>query len=193
VVPVRLFDPGRRPTSWTEIVHPGQYVVFSKTIDTGASCDAEGQPFASVEDATCLIFDGLKAARAFCEEQVVQAPRVRFDIFDSTGRANAPLLVIVHPSRAAKLEGNPRGIRVRTRAAVALMTVAAALFWYDYQHDKGVLIFPTIIGINLVVVAARLIQLNGSYAHAERHRQQRLAEHVGREAGTDEGKRLPSA
>lgn len=193
MVPVRLFDPGRRPTSWTEIVHSGQYVVFSKTIDTGASCDADGQPFASVEDATCLIFDGLKAARVFCEEQVVRVPRVRFDIFDSTGRANAPLLVIVHPSRAAKLEGNPRGIRVRTRAAVALMTVAAALFWYDYQHDKGVLIFPTIIGINLVVVAARLIQLNGSYAHAERHRQQRLAEHVGREAGTDEGKRLPSA
>jgi hypothetical protein len=192
VVPLRLFDPDRRPTSWTEIVQPGQYVVFSKTIDTGAPCDADGQPFASVEDATCLVFDELEAAHAFCEGQVVRVPAVRFEIFDSTGRAHAPLLVVVHPSKAARLEGNPRGMRVRTRAAVAMMFVAAALFWYDYQHDKGVMIFPTIVGINLIVIAARFIQLNASYAHAERHRRQRLAEHVGREAGTADGKRLPS-
>jgi hypothetical protein len=95
VVPLRLFDPDRRPTSWTEIVQAGQYVAFSKTIDPGASCDIDGRPFASAEDATCLIFDRLEAARGFCEEQVVRVPRVRFEIFDSTGRANAPLLVIV--------------------------------------------------------------------------------------------------
>lgn len=167
-------------------------MAFSKTIDTGASCDVGGQPFASVEDATCLVFDGLEAARAFCEEQVVRVPGVRFEIFDSTGRANAPLLVVVHPSRAARLEGNPRGMRVRTRTAVAMMIVAAALFWYDYRNDQGVLIFPTIIGINLIVIAARLIQLNASYAHAERQRQQRLAGHAGGKPGDDEGKRLPS-
>lgn len=152
-------------------------MAFSKTIDTGAPCDRDGQLFASVEDATCLLFDGLTEARAFCEEQVGRAPMVRFEIFDSTGRTHAPLLVIVHPSRAARLEGNPRGIRVRRRAAVAMMFVAVALFWYDYQHDQGVMIFPTIVGINLIVVAARLIQLNASYAHAERQRRQRLAEH----------------
>lgn len=183
MVPLRLYDPDRRPTSWTEIVQPGQYVVFSKTVDTGASCDADGQPFASVEDATCLVSDRLHEARAFCEAQVIRVARVRFEIFDSSGRANAPLLVIVHPSYAARLEGNPRGIRVRQRAAVAMIFVAAALFWYDYQHDKGVMIFPTIVGINLIVIAARFIQLNASYAHAERHRRQRLAEHVSREAG----------
>jgi hypothetical protein len=32
-----------------------------------------------------------------------------------------------------------------------------------------------LLGINLVVVAARLLQLNASYAHAERVRKQRLA------------------
>ena len=74
-------------------------------------------------------------------------------------------------------------MRVRARGAVALTFVAAGLFWFDYRHDQGVLIFPTIIGINLIVIAARLIQLNASYAHAERQRRQRLAEHVGREAG----------
>ena len=73
-----------------------------------------------------------------------------------------------------------------------MIFVAAALFWYDYRHDKGVMIFPTIVGINLIVVAARFIQLNASYAHAERHRRQRLAEHVSREAGGRDDLRLPS-
>ena len=73
-----------------------------------------------------------------------------------------------------------------------MVFVAAALFWYDYQHDKGVMIFPTIIGINLIIVAARLIQLNASYAHAERQRRQRLAEHLGRGTGSGAGQRRPS-
>lgn len=73
-----------------------------------------------------------------------------------------------------------------------MVLVAAALFWYDYQHEKGVMIFPTIVGINLIVIAARLIQLNASYAHAERQRRQRLAEHVGREAGARDGQRVAS-
>ena len=192
MVQLRLFDPDRRPTSWTEIVQPGQYPVFSKKIDTGAPCDVDGRPFATAEDATCLVFDRLEVAQAFCGEQVARVPSVRFEVFDSTGRANAPLLIIVHPSRAARLEGNPRGIRVRARVAVAMVLVAAALFWYDYQHEKGVMIFPTIVGINLIVIAARLIQLNASYAHAERQRRQRLAEHVGREAGARDGQRVAS-
>jgi len=41
------------------------------------------------------------------------------------------------------------------------------------------LIFPTVLGINMVIIAARLMQLNGAYAHAERLRQKRLAEHSG--------------
>ena len=171
---LRLFDPDRRPTSWTEIVRPGQFVVFSKTIETGAPCDTEGRGFPSVEHATCVLFDNLSDARVFCERQVIQAPQVRFEIFDSTGRAHAPLYVIVHPSKQASLEGNRRGMRIRTIVAAALLVVSAGLFWYDYQQDRGMAVFPTLLGINLVVVAARLFQLNGSYAHAERQRQKRL-------------------
>jgi hypothetical protein len=40
------------------------------------------------------------------------------------------------------------------------------------------LVFPTLLGLNLVVVAARLLQLNGSYAHAERARARRVSEHM---------------
>ena len=36
------------------------------------------------------------------------------------------------------------------------------------------LILPTILGINMILIAARLIQLNASHAHAERERLDRL-------------------
>jgi len=176
VVTLRLFDRDRHPPDWTEIIRPGQYVAFSKRVDAGGSCDQDGRPFASAADVTCLIFDDLAEARAFCEEQVTRAAAVRFEIFDSAGRRDPPLLVIVHPSRIAALDGNPRGIRVRRWAAYALLVGAVPLFWYDYQHDEGMLIFPTVLGINMVVIATRLLQLNGAYVHAERLRQKRLAE-----------------
>jgi hypothetical protein len=182
VIELRLFDPGREPHSWTEIIQSGQYAAFSKRVDTGATCDYRGEPFASVESTTCLIFDTLGAARTFGGEQVLRVPDVRFEIFDSAGRGEGPLLVIVHPAKAAALEGNPGGMRIRAWGAAVLVAGSVALFWYDYQHDQGMLIFPTALGVNLIIVAARLLQLNGSYAHAERLRQQRLDEHLRAEA-----------
>ena len=89
---------------------------------------------------------------------------------------NPPLLTIVHPSRVAALDGNPRGIRIRKRAAIALTLAALGLFWFDYWASGGMLILPTILGINMILIAARLIQLNASHAHAERERRERLAQ-----------------
>ena len=180
MIALRLFDPSRKPASWTEIVQPGQYSAFAKTIDTGAPCDADGQPFPAIEDATCLVFDSLAEAETFCRQQVERVSDVRFEIFDSTGRANSALLLIVHPAKAARLEGNPRGLRVRARIAIILLIVAAASFWYNLRNGPSFEIFPTLLGINLVVVAARLLQLNWSYASAERARKERLAEHRAR-------------
>jgi hypothetical protein len=173
---LRLYDPGRRPASWTEIIRPGQFVAFSKHIDSGGPCDAAGWPFASSGEIACLIFDRLEEARGFCEARVLQAPPVRFDVYDSAGRTNPPLLTIVHPSRIATLEGNPRGMRMRKRAAIVLTAGAFALFWFDYRTSAGLLILPTILGINMILIAARLIQLNASHAHAERQRLDRLAQ-----------------
>ncbi|MFL6280165.1 MAG: hypothetical protein ACJ731_08645 [Vicinamibacterales bacterium] len=177
MISLRLYDRTRMPSSWTDIIRPGQFVVFAKTFDTGAPCDKHGRPFVAVEDGSCLLFDGLAETEAFCREHVDRAPHVRFEIFDSTGRAQAPLLVVVHPSKEARLDGNARGMRLRLQGAIALLVIAAVSFWYDFRHGSGVQIFPTLLGINLVVVAARLLQLNGSYAHAERVRKHRLAEY----------------
>jgi hypothetical protein len=41
------------------------------------------------------------------------------------------------------------------------------------------MIFPTMLGINMIRIAARLIQLNAAYADAGRRRRERLEE-VGR-------------
>jgi hypothetical protein len=175
MVELRLYDRSRMPNSWTEIIRPGQFVAFAKMFETGAPCNADGRPFVAVEETSCLLFDGLSEAEAFCRAQVNRAPDVRFEIFDSTGRAQPPLFVIVHPSKTAQLEGNPRGRRLRAWAAVLLFVVAAVSFWYNFRHGPSFQIFPTLLGINLVVVALRLLQLNASYAHAERVRKTRLA------------------
>jgi hypothetical protein len=177
MVPLRLFDPDRSPTNWTEIIHPGQYVAFAKIFETGAPCDEEGRPFAAPEAATCLLFDTLAEAERFCTQQVERRSDVRFDIFDSAGRTSPPLLVFVHPDKASRIEGNPRGMRLRAGVAALLIVLAVCSFWYDFTHGPSARYFPTLIGINFVVVAARLIQLNRSYVHAERVRQERLVNH----------------
>jgi hypothetical protein len=174
---VRVYDPERHPQNWREIIRPGQVVAFATRLESSAACDAEGT-LTLPDAATCIIFDSLAAASAFCRERVEQAATVRFDIFEAAGRASPPLLTIVHPSRATKLEGNRRGARLSNLAAVALILAAPVLLWYDWAKHDGVLVLPTIIGINCVIFAARIFQLNGAYASAERSRRQRVAQHV---------------
>jgi hypothetical protein len=173
---LRLYDPGRRPPDWTNIIRPGQFAAFSKQIDGGGSCDAEGRPFASSADVTCVLFDRLQDARAFCEARVQVLPSLRFEIFDSAGRTNPPILIVVHPSRTSTLDANPRGMRARKVAAIVLAVGAVPLFLLDYLKSGGLMIFPTVLGINMILIAARLMQLNASYADAERRRRARLAQ-----------------
>jgi hypothetical protein len=171
---VRVYDPERRPQNWTDIILPGQFVAFSRHLESGATCDAAGTPVVSPDAVTCLIFDSLPAAAAFCRERVEHVGGVRFDIFDSAGRTSPPLLTIVHPSRAATLDGNPRSVRLNTWCAIALIAAAPILFWLDWAKD-GLLILPTFLGISFLIIAARLFQLNAAYASAERSRRERLA------------------
>jgi hypothetical protein len=63
MIALRLFDSSRHPANWTEIIRAGQYAAFSKRAATGAPCDADGDSFATTDDATCLLFDALEDAR----------------------------------------------------------------------------------------------------------------------------------
>jgi hypothetical protein len=173
---VRVYDADRRPPNWTEIIRPAQFVAFATDLDNEAPCDPSGTPFVSADAVTCMIFDSLPEARRFCRESADHAPAVRFDIFDSSGRSSPPLLTIVHPSRVATLDGNPRAARRNMIGALALVSCAPILFWIDWAKYDGVLILPTILGINMIIIAARLVQLNGAHATAARTRRERLAQ-----------------
>jgi hypothetical protein len=171
---VRLYDSTREPHGWMQIIRPTEFAVFATLVDSGAVCDADGVP-TSTEDASCIIFETLPAAEAFCRERVAQIPSLRFDILDAAGHLRPPLFTIVHPSRAAALDSSPAKIRRNTRWAIALFVVGPPLIWYDWAFHDGVWVMPTILGINAVLIAVRLLMMNFSYISDERTRRERVA------------------
>jgi len=180
---VRVYDATRQPPNWRELIQPGQLVAFSKQVTSGAPCDEHGRPFVPPDAATCLIVDTLAEADAFCRAQVEQHPEVQFDLFaGAAGRSQPPLLTIVHPSRAARLEGNPRSVRFGLAAGAALVLAGPLSIWYEWAKYEGLLIWPTVVGINLIIAGLRLIQLNASHLVAEKTRRTRLAAHARHEA-----------
>jgi hypothetical protein len=171
---VRLYDPGRRPVNWTEIIGPGQFSAFSKALDTGLPCDPEGRPFADAAAAACVLFDSLDEARAFCESAVLVQPGIRFDVFDASGRVNPPLLTVVHASRARTLDTDPRGIRLRRTIAWLLIVAAVPVLALAYSLRDVRAIFPGFIGINMILAGGRLLWFNLAVRETERAREARL-------------------
>jgi hypothetical protein len=181
---LRIYDSLRRPPNWTDLVQHGRFVAFSKNIDSGVPCDAEGQPFASPNDATLLVFEAFDEARRFCEQRVIDYPAIRFDVYDSDGRVNPPLLTIVNPSRAGALDEHPRTLRRRMQLAMALFAASIVLLVFSYLADKeGVLVVPTFLAISFIVAAVRLLLVNIGVRDAERVRQARVARSLSRRDG----------
>jgi hypothetical protein len=170
---IRLYDASRTPHDWMDIIQPGQFAVFASSIEGGAPRGPDGLP-TTHEGATCGIADTLADAEAFCRAQVESHPDVRFDVFDSAGRAGSPLVTVVHPSRATSLEGHPGSQRRNTWIAIVLFAVAPFLFWWDWSTG-GWMIVPTLAGFNALIFGGRLLQLNAAYAAAERRRLERVA------------------
>ncbi len=174
---LRLYDASRRPASWTEIIRPGQVAVFAKLLDSGVPCTVEGEPFATAESGTCAVFDGLDEAREWCEAGVLRTPSVRFDIFDHAGRAQPPLLTVVHPSRRESMEGGATELRRRSRIAMTLIAggVPLMLFAYSISGERDP-ILPGFVGLNMVLIALRLFWMNLASREVERNRVARLAQ-----------------
>jgi len=170
---LKLYERTRRPSNWTEVIRPGEFAVFAKHVENGETLDGEGRPFASVTDATCLVFESLEAAERFARAQVERHPSLRLEIFDAEGRRHPPLLVVVQSRHDRKLPAHPWNLRWRSRIAAVLVLVAAPLLWFDLWQSEGRLIYPTFIGINLIVAAMRLWHLNWCARTAERARQER--------------------
>jgi hypothetical protein len=155
---VRIHDPARRPASWTGLIRSGQFVAF-----------------ATPSDGTCVLFESLSEARAYCEAAVQAAPATRFDVFDAQGRAEPPLLTIVHPSREGTLDTHPPAMRRRRVIGWALIVVGALILVWTYWKSPDVeAIFPGVIGINLLLAGGRLLWFNLGIRETERARHQRL-------------------
>lgn len=156
---VRIHDSQRRPASWAEIIRPGQVVAF-------------GSP----SDGTCVLFDSLAEARAFCEAAVQAALATQYDVFDSEGRSHPPLLTIVHPGRAHALDAHPRAVRKRRVLGWALIAAGIALITYASWRPPDIeSIFPGVIGINLILAGGRFLWFNLGVRESERAREERLA------------------
>jgi hypothetical protein len=176
---LRLYDPMRRGANWTDSLRPGQVVAFAKRIDTGVACKPDGESFATDDSVTCVVFDAIDEARGWCEARVQSAPLVRFDIFDHEGRAQSPLLTVVHPSQRESLDGSESDLRRRTRIALALVAggVPLMIFAYSISGDRDP-ILPGFVGLNMVLIALRLLWMNMASREAERSRRDRLARHA---------------
>ena len=174
---VRLYDPARQPPGWMQVIQPTEFAAFATLADSGAACDADGV-LTSSDEASCIIFKTLPAAETFCRERVEQNPALRFDVLDAAGLLRPPLFTIVHPSRAAALDGSAKKMRWNTNVAIALLVTGPPLIWYDWAFHGGVLIMPTIVGINFVLIAIRLFVMNRGIVTAERARRERVAQAV---------------
>lgn len=157
---LRIHDPARKPASWAEIIRPGQVVAF-------------GAP----SDGTCVLFDSLAEARAFCESAVRAAPATQYEVFDSDGRAQPALLTIVHPSRAHALDAHPRAVRRRRVLGWALIAAGLTLITYASWRPPDIeSIFPGVIGVNLLIAGGRFLWFNLGVRETERAREGRVAE-----------------
>ena len=172
---LRLHDPGRRPANWTEIIHSGQFAAFARDLDTGAACDLEGRPFADSGLATCTVFDSFGEARRDCEAAVLAAPGIQVDIFDANGRANPPLLSVVHPDRAAAGESTPAALRKRRIIAWVLVVASVPMLALAFAIGGAQAVLPGFLGVNLLLVGGRLLWFNLALRETERVRQERVA------------------
>jgi hypothetical protein len=146
---LKLYDPTRKPTEWTGLVHSGQFAVFHSDVATDVERAADGHYLQSGEDSTCLVFDSLADAEEYCEMKVNQIPSLRCDIYDHTGKSKPPMLTYVNkihlkaPSKRAKW---------------GWVLVAASLpcFWIEW-HWGNTLVIPMVVGVNLVFAGLRLV------------------------------------
>jgi hypothetical protein len=173
-----LHDPARRPASWTEIVRPGQFVVFASDEASGAPVDGEGRPLRSLRDAVCLVFDTLPEALAYGKAGVERAPELRFDVYSGPGRVEEPLETIVSPGRAARFDAGHRATRLRRWIAIVLLVGSVPLIYYDTFTQRGVLVLPTFLGASMILSALRLLFMNRVVRDSETARRRRFEQHL---------------
>jgi len=146
---LKLYDPARKPTEWTGLVHAGQFAVFHSDIATDVERTPDGHYLQPGEDSVCIVFDSLSEAEAYCETKVDEIPNLRCDIYDHTGKSKLPLLTYVNKIHL-KAGSN------RAKWGWALVAASLPCFWIEH-HWGNTLVVPMVIGVNLVFAGLRLV------------------------------------
>ncbi|SRR6266404_1844585 len=184
---VLLYDRTRVPPNWMELVRPGQYAVFLSDVESSAPLSSDGTPVSSASEYFCLLCDSLAEAEGYCREAVIKIRRLKCEVFDSAGRANAPVAVLVNEEFAHTLDTETRA-RQLMRWGLISFAISLPLFWYAWRSGAEVVWWPVLIGTQLVFAGLRLIhwghgmkdELRYRKDDAARRRQQNAAKQVGK-------------
>jgi hypothetical protein len=173
---IRLYDYYRSPKCWSEIILPTQCAVFLRNDQLGTPVDRKGKSSGG-DKATCILFDSIEEAERFCRQMVAEHPLVSCEVLDASGRANSPLLIVTHEHVGG--DDDVRGWLAHHRSLVITILIGASLplFWLDWIHQgKWIL---SVIGINMIVAALRLLMWDVAAKDNEKERLARLEKHRG--------------
>jgi hypothetical protein len=146
---LKLYDPARKPTEWTNLVHSGQFAVFHSDVATDVERSPDGHYLQPGEDSVCIVFESLDEAEAYCETKVDEIPNLRCDIYDHTGKSKPPFLTYVN-----KIHLNSGSKRARW--GWALVAASLPFFWIAWTYH-GTQVIPMLVGINLLFGGLRLV------------------------------------
>ena len=106
---------------------------------------------------------------------VAGRPLVSCEVLDASGRVNPPLLIVTHEHVGG--DDDVRGWFAHHRRLVIAILIAASLplFWLDWIH-RGEWIL-SVIGINMIVAALRLLMWDVAAKSNEKERLARLEGH----------------
>ncbi len=180
-----LYDPTRVPAGWMALIRPGQYATFLSDVETSAPVSCDGAQMSSAGEYFCLIFDSLPEAESYCREAVKKIRRLKCEVFDNAGRANAPVAVVVNEEFAHTLDSEASARRLIRWGFVAI-GISLPLFWYAWKSGAAEVWWPVLLGINLVAAGLRLIQWGYGVKEELRYRQREAESRLRQSAAREE-------
>jgi hypothetical protein len=158
---VLIYDPNRVPRNWVDLVRPWQFAVFLRGALTSVVLDYQGTPVDDTAAQSCFIFDNLADAKQFCLDLVAEAEHVQCEIYDERGMAIEPIFTIVNKRHQHRI-GTRKTARLLMLGGVFSIAISLPLFWFDWLSSWARM-WPTIFGINILLLGFRLLHIGYSY------------------------------
>ncbi|MCU1310495.1 MAG: hypothetical protein JWO20_1620 [Candidatus Angelobacter sp.] len=143
---IKIYDAERKPANWTEVLSDSQVAVFASDAASGGHRNPSGGGSGSSgEQSTCLVFENLDEAVAYCASQQ-DVPRLRLDIYDKAGKAKEPIRSFIAKEHAR------RALAGRLKWGIGFLVSGALLVVFDWALDWE-WIWPTAVGIKLMMTS----------------------------------------